>query len=142
MAPVTIHLQHQSLCMNSTRTQQDSRQITIHPQNQLLLMNSISEKQRDMSLFMNSISQYSSTVPDTIIQSYCLLSMEKVFTCSKSIPLSGFSSIKTEYSKLLSAYKRKLKSQSSAGLISAKIPPSGSLVLENYFTTITTSSVL
>ena len=42
---------------------------------------------------MNSNSHCSSTVPDTIIQKHCLLSVEKVFTPSKSISPSGFSAI-------------------------------------------------
>ena len=70
--------------MNSTRTQQDSRQITIHPQHQSLCMNSIPEKQEGKSLFMNSTSHCSSTVPDTIIRNYYLLSVKKVFTLVKA----------------------------------------------------------
>ena len=46
-------------------------------------MNSISEKQGDKSLFMNSTSHCSSTVPDTIIRNHYLLSVEKVFTPRK-----------------------------------------------------------
>ena len=41
--------------------------------------------------------------------------MEKVFTLSKSISLSGNLAIKIEYPKLPLAYKRKPKSQSSVG---------------------------
>ena len=44
-----------------------------------------------------------------------LLLVENVFTCSKSISLSGISAIKTGDPKLPSAYIRKLKSQFSAG---------------------------
>ena len=49
-----------------------------------------------------------------------LLLVENVFTCSKSISLSGISAIKTGDPKLPSAYIRKLKSQSSAGPILGK----------------------
>ena len=76
--------------MNSTRSQQDSKQFTIHPQNQLLLMNSILEKHGDKSLLINSTSHCSSTVSDTIIQKYYLLSVEKVFTLVKAFYLLDF----------------------------------------------------
>ena len=93
-------------------------------------------KQGDKSPFMNSTSHCSSTVSDTIIQSYCLLSVEKVFTRSKSISLSGFSTIKTEHPKLPSAYKRKLKSQSSSSLFRGFLLQSKTKILQPLLTTL------